>query len=203
MERGIKMALFDEIGKKISLAGKNAVDKGKAFADATKLNAAISEEEKKVNNAYYQIGNLYVALHPDDYEDDFSTLINAIVSSQEKIASLKQQIQNIKGVTRCEQCGAEVPNNIAYCSACGAQMPKKEVSIDEAHIKCDNCGAVVDKNLRFCTSCGKPLVKPEQQTNVSAGEQTQPASVPRKCPACGAAANDAVAFCVECGTPLN
>lgn len=152
------MAFFDEIGRKISLAGEGAVSKGKAFADVARLNSAVSEEEKKINNSYYQIGKLYVALHPQDYEADFAALVGSIVSSQSKIQTLKQQIQEIKGVTRCEKCGAEVPNNIAFCSACGSPMPKKEAVLDEHHMKCDGCGAIVDKNLRFCTSCGKQTV---------------------------------------------
>lgn len=102
------MAFFDEIGRKISLAGEGAVSKGRAFADVARLNSAVSEEEKKINNSYYQIGKLYVALHPQDYEADFAALVGSIVSSQSKIQTLKQQIQEIKGVTRCEKCGAEV-----------------------------------------------------------------------------------------------
>lgn len=57
---------FDDIGRKISLAGEGAVSKGRAFADVARLNSAVSEEEKKINNSYYQIGKLYVALHPQD-----------------------------------------------------------------------------------------------------------------------------------------
>lgn len=87
------MAFFDEIGRKISLAGEGAVSKGRAFADVARLNSAVSEEEKKINNSYYQIGKLYVALHPQDYEADFAALVGSIVSSQSKIQTLKRHIK--------------------------------------------------------------------------------------------------------------
>ena len=197
------MAFFDEIGKKISLAGEGVVNKGRAFAGVTKLNSAVSEEEKKIDNAYYQIGKLYVALHPQDYEADFGALINSIVSSQNTIKLLKQQIQEIKGVVRCEKCGAEVPNNIAFCSSCGSPMPKKEATLDENHIRCDGCGAIVDKNMRFCTSCGKPLVKPVQspvQPEVPSPQVVQDTNI---CPSCGAAVRSNLKFCTACGQSLD
>ena len=57
-------------------------------ADVARLNSAVSEEEKKINNSYYQIGKLYVALHPQDYEADFAALVGSIVSSQSKIQTI-------------------------------------------------------------------------------------------------------------------
>lgn len=200
------MAFFDDIGKKISLAGEGAVSKGRVFADVARLNSAVAEEEKKINNSYYQIGKLYVALHPQDYEADFAALVGSIISSQSKIQTLKQQIQEIKGVTRCEKCGAEVPNNIAFCSACGSPMPKREATLDENHVKCDGCGAIVDKNLRFCTSCGKSLVKPVQAAT-QAEVPVSPAPLETEnsniCPSCGAAIRDNLKFCTACGFSLD
>lgn len=200
------MAFFDDIGRRISLAGEGAVNKGRAFADVARLNSVVSEEEKKINNSYYQIGKLYVALHPQDYEDDFGALVSSIVSSQDKIEALKQQIQEIKGVTRCENCGAEVSNNVAFCSACGSPMPKKEVVLDENHMRCDGCGATVDKNLRFCTSCGKPLVKPVQapvQTDPQISAPPFAVAPSQTCPSCGAPIRDNLKFCTACGFSLN
>lgn len=178
------MALFDEISKKITLAGEGAVNRGKAAL----LNSNVADEEKKIDNAYYQIGKLYVTLHPQDYESDFSALINSIATSQDKIRQITQQIQSIKGVSRCEKCGAEVPNNVAFCSACGAPMPRREPIIDENHIKCNGCGNVIDKNMRFCTFCGKPVVE----------------SVPNSiiCPNCGSKNEGNAGFCVMCGHNL-
>lgn len=197
------MALFDEIGKKISLAGEGAVSKGKAFADVARLNSAVSEEEKIINNSYYHIGKLFVALHPQDYESDFGALVNSIISSQDKIKTLKQQIQDIKGVTRCEKCGAEVPNNNAFCSSCGSPMPKREAVLNENHMRCDSCGTIIDKNLRFCTSCGKPLVRPIQTLVKTEVPETPTADNSNVCPSCGAAIRDNLKFCTVCGSSLD
>lgn len=117
------MAFFDELGKKISQAGQNAVQKGKELADIAKLNSAVYDEEKKIDDNYREIGKLYASLHGENPDVDFAPLIAAIHESEGKIVEYKQQIKDIKGVVCCEKCGAEVSSNAAFCSSCGAPMP--------------------------------------------------------------------------------
>lgn len=117
------MAFFDDLGKKISQAGQNAVQKGKELADIAKLNSAVYDEEKKIDDNYLEIGKLYASLHGENPDVDFAALIAAIHESEGKIVEYKQQIKDIKGVVCCEKCGAEVSSNAAFCSTCGAPMP--------------------------------------------------------------------------------
>lgn len=197
------MALFDDLSRKLTEAGQTAVQKTKEISDITRISSAISEEEKKINNFYYQIGKLYVAIHISDYEADFSGMMQAIIESETKIRDYRQQIQDIKGIVRCEKCGAEVPSNAAFCSACGNAMPKVEVVANADLIKCNACGAMIDKSMRFCTSCGKPMtdmVKTNERTEETA---VQIEEQPRKCPGCGNEVSDELAFCTECGTKLS
>lgn len=185
------MAFFDEIGKKISQTGQKAVQKTKEMADVAKLNSTVSDEEKKVSNIYHQIGQLYVSLYEDNPEPDFKVLIEQLNESLSKIEEMKQQIQDIKGVKRCTNCGAEIPNNATFCSACGtAVIQQKIVSISDL-ATCSNCGKMVEKEMKFCTFCGSPMVK-----EIVEKEK-------KKCTNCGAELNNDVAFCTQCGTPVN
>ena len=198
------MAFFDDLGKKLSQAGQTAVQKTKEMTDIARLSGMISDEEKKVNNNYYQIGKLYLAMHASDFEDDFAGMISAIRESETKIADYKQQIQNIKGIVRCEKCGAEVQSGVSFCNSCGAPMPKKSEAADNAElIKCTGCGAMIDKNMRFCTSCGKPVAEMNVSNEVATPKADVPEVVTNKCPNCGVEAPDGAAFCTECGTKLN
>lgn len=117
------MAFFDELGKKISQAGQSAVQKGKELADIARLNSSVSDEERKIDDNYREIGKLYYSLRGENPDVDFAAMIAAIHESEGKIAEYKQQIKDIKGVVCCEKCGAEVSTNAAFCSACGAPMP--------------------------------------------------------------------------------
>ncbi len=156
------MAFFDDLGKKLSQAGQNMAQKTKDFSEVNKLNSAIASEEKKVNNIYLQLGKEYYQRHTNDSEACFEQLVSAIKASEAQIAALRQQIQDIKGITRCEKCGADILNNAAFCSSCGASAPVKAPVVSaEAGVQCPSCGHTVAAGTKFCTSCGSPLAAAE------------------------------------------
>ena len=197
------MALFDKKKKKLAQTGQSAVKKTKDMAEVAKINSMISDEEKSINNNYYQIGKLYVSMHGNDCEDDFKGMLESIRQSEKKIVEYKEQVQLIKGVVRCEKCGGEVSINSAFCNSCGAPMPKRVPvqTYDEDTIKCDKCGKYVKKGMRFCTSCGNPMPQDEEKTGVESGEQQLQSY--KKCPNCGYTSNDSeVFFCNNCGTKM-
>lgn len=193
------MAFFDDISKKLSQTGQGMVQKTKEMADVAKLNSAITDEEGKINNNYYLIGKLYVSMHMSDCEDDFKGMISDIQVSESKIAEYRQQIKTIKGVVKCEKCGAEVANNIAFCSACGNPMPHKEIVNTDDKIKCESCGSFVNKGMRFCTACGKPM---QIAMTVESTVETPSADQPKTCPNCGVQIEKDAIFCAECGTKI-
>lgn len=196
------MAFFENLSKTVTGVGQKTIAKTKELADTSRLNSMISEEEKVITNQYFQIGKLYVSIHKDDFEDDFAGMIGAIAEAEAKIRDYKKQIQDIKGVQRCEKCGAEVPNGAAFCSSCGASMPKMQPPISADYIKCGNCGTAVKRSMRFCTSCGKPMEEVNDASAVPITEQTVVVEQDKVCPNCGAKVEDGLAFCTECGTKL-
>lgn len=195
------MAFWDNFSQKASETTAKAMQKAKEMSDIARLNSMISEEETKINNTYYQVGKLYVTMHPHDHEEEFAGMVASLAEAEEKIKSYRQQIQDIKGVVRCSQCGAEVQSGVAFCSSCGAPMPKVQPVNTEDMVRCEGCGAMIKKGVRFCTSCGKPMVQvtvPEA-TDVPV---TESAVQDKVCPNCGAKIESDVAFCTECGTKL-
>lgn len=204
------MAFFDDLGKKISQASQSAVQKTKDMAEVAKLNGQISDEEKKLNNYYYQIGKLYVKLHRDNYDVEFAKLMGALKQAEDQIRSCQKQVQDLKGIIRCAKCGTEVPNTAAFCNACGAAIVKKVSAPDQSQraettvIMCSGCGAVVDKNMRFCTSCGGPVgaAVPNVAVPTATPEPTPVQTAANQCPNCGAAVSEDLAFCVLCGVQL-
>lgn len=194
------MAFFDKLSKTVTEASQKTIAKTKELADTSRLNSMISDAEKIITNQYFQIGRLYVSLHNEDYEEDFAGMIGTIAESEAKIRDYKKQIQDIKGVQRCEKCGTEVANGAAFCSSCGATMPKIQVTVATDVVKCENCGTEVKKGMRFCISCGKPM----ETISVAPGVKEEAVEITQEkvCSNCGAKVEDGVAFCTECGTKL-
>lgn len=185
------MAFFDDLGKRASMTTARAMAKAQEISEISKINASISEEEKKVNAAYYQIGKLYVSLHGEEGEENFSSLVATVVECEKKISAYRDQINVIKGVQRCEKCGAEVMIGAAFCNTCGTPLPKAENIPSNDSVKCNSCGATNKTGDRFCTSCGKPMVLPKLDK--------QPVKEIRHCEKCGAVVEPGIKFCTTCG----
>ena len=176
------MGFFDDFGKKISDASQGAIAKTKDFADVAKLNSNISDEERRINNAYQQIGKLYFEMHLEDFEDCFKDHFAAINESLGKIQDYRQQITNIKGVVKCPNCGAEVPKDSAFCSSCGTPVPKQDVPAAEAEEVSAPEAAPVETPVEEAPAVEAPVEK--------------------KCPSCGATLEDGALFCTNCGTKV-
>ena len=212
------MALWDDLSKKASETTAKAVQQAKVLSETSRLNGMISDEEKKINNNYYQIGKLYATIHAANYEVEFAGMISGIIESEQKINEYRKQIQEIKGVLRCEKCGAEVAKGVAFCSSCGSPMPKVEVQDFGKYETCSGCGAKVEKGMRFCTFCGKPMAvqvvsASEQPENLPVNNSVvhteaapviptvsaYSAAVIPTCSNCGTRLEDGAMFCTECG----
>lgn len=194
------MALWDNLNKKVTETTGKAAQQAKIWSETSRLNSLISNEENRVNNNYCQIGKLYLQIHQDNCEVEFADLAAAVAESEQKIAQYRKQIQDIKGVVRCEKCGAEVAKGVAFCSSCGAPILKVEKPDDS--VKCLNCGAMVKQGAHFCTTCGKPMTVPAA-VDALPSEVTEASSSERRCPNCGAKAEADILFCTECGTKLD
>ena len=76
------MSFFNNLGQKISDVSQTTIKKTKDLADTAKLNLNISEEERKIDTAYEQIGKWYVEKHREDAEEDVKTWLDAIAASE-------------------------------------------------------------------------------------------------------------------------
>lgn len=128
------MEFFERLGKTVAEASQKTIAKTKEFADTSKLNMMISDEEKNIMNQYTLIGKMYVDEHKEDYEGTFADMFRRIQESEDKIQDYKKQIQDIKGVQRCKHCGAEIPTSAAFCTCCGKPVAEVEQEIPKEAI---------------------------------------------------------------------
>ena len=118
------MAIWDDIAKKAAALSDKAVKQARDLSEVAKLKLQIAEAEKAVEDSYTQLGRLYAAAHRSDYEEGFASVMAAVTNAEQTVKTLRQQLQDVKGVTVCEKCGAEVAKDAAFCSTCGAEIPK-------------------------------------------------------------------------------
>lgn len=151
-----KMSIFDEIGKKITNAGQETATKAKKFTEISKLNSLISEKEKENSNLFLEIGHSYYERHKDDASADEK--VRQVIKNYEDIEIYKKQIGDLKGVEKCQNCGAEISNGAMFCNVCGAKISAVSAQVEKEE-KCVQCGAKVGKADLFCNSCGAKITK--------------------------------------------
>lgn len=152
-------SFFDNLGDRLNSVGKGIADKAKEVSDTTKLNGQIREEEKKIQNAYLTIGQKYYEQTKENPAPEFTELFQSIVASEGLISQYRFEIQKIKGVCNCENCGAEIDVNAAFCPSCGTKNEylakmQAETAAQAAGKVCSNCGAAVKEDAVFCPECG-------------------------------------------------
>jgi DNA-directed RNA polymerase subunit RPC12/RpoP len=157
---GAEMALFDDIKRKVADTTQGAVKATREFAETTRLNSRISEEQRQIGGLYSQIGKLYYEQRREDAEPPFDELCAAITEAEEQIEKLRLEIQFVKGVKRCPVCGSDVPLTAGFCGKCGSTVETPETQTEPAAPeirRCAHCGAELENEAVFCGSCGQKL----------------------------------------------
>ncbi len=200
------MAFFD----KISDLGQGAMTKTRDLADSARTSAAISDEERKINSYYSQLGRLYYAKCAGSADGEFLNIVNMIKDSNRRIEELRAENRARKGLVKCPQCGAENAVDSLFCCACGNRM--------EFHAATPSGGAenVSDEEVagqdivpdEETGRTGSGVSTEEQADNEHAADETaaevsaQESEVPeqRVCSSCGAPLDEGAVFCGSCGT---
>ena len=102
------MSLWDNITQKAAAVTDKAVHQAKNFTEQVKLRNQISEAQSTITDCYTQIGKQYAAAHPEDFDEAYAPMMAAIAGANRQIASLQEQLRDLKKVALCPKCGAEV-----------------------------------------------------------------------------------------------
>ena len=153
------MDFFNKITDKIS-SGANAVaNKTKDIAGTTKINFQISEDEREIEKLYAELGKKYYEENGKAAAPEYKEFIDKISALYEKIENEKLEIQRLKGIKVCENCGAELAEGVKFCPKCGSKVPESvtPVEVVNAKIKCPACGHEEESDVAFCSLCGCQL----------------------------------------------
>ena len=111
--------------EKLNQMTQNAISKSKEVAGVTKLNLEISTLNQNIKNIQTEVG-AYV-LENGLLKEDAS-----VVEWASKVASLKAEIEansekihDLKNISICPGCGAEVSRTSKFCDKCGTAIVVK------------------------------------------------------------------------------
>lgn len=119
----IKDSLF-KIGKYLEDGASNVAVKSGNLIELSKLNLAISSEEKMIDEIYIKIGKKIYK----DYKENKLSDKNLVDKCEEideikkDIAAIEKKILKIKEKKLCKKCGAEMDKRAEFCPKCGKEQ---------------------------------------------------------------------------------
>ena len=161
------MAFFETLGKKITETSQEVVQKTKDTAEILKLSSMISDEESQLKEYYIELAKAYYEANKDSIPEDYASHFAKITEKLTTISSLNDQINKVKGMFPCPNCGASLPSDALFCSSCGTKIEKPEepepVAEETSDVKCcAKCGEPIQEGFAFCIGCGTKI---EEETN--------------------------------------
>ena len=117
---------FGELGKSISRATQQAVDKTSVFIERTKITAQISGEQKEIDKLYQRIGEIVyrkVKMGEMDSDAEFAPIIHDIDAHTSQVTTYKRTLADVRKMKICESCGSVIAMDVAFCPKCGAPAP--------------------------------------------------------------------------------
>lgn len=136
-----------------------------------KLEAECEEMEEKISGYTREIGQHIVKALGADWKSYFqqetsdsqkmilnnevageiSEHLSSISCLQQQLAELNQQMEMLKNLPHCPQCGLIVEADAVFCKYCGCRIQ----SLSEK--TCVKCGFPIEKDALFCTNCGSKI----------------------------------------------
>lgn len=127
---------FEDLGKTITKAATNVVDKTGELFESTKIKAQITGEDKLVDKSYRDIGEIIYKLHMEGqpFGDDVMRLCDDVQAHKDRINELKAELAEVKKMKLCPGCNEPVEKAATYCPKCGtafsAEEPETETEAD-------------------------------------------------------------------------
>jgi len=118
------MGFFDELGKKISDASQDVMQKGKEMADTAKFNSMIHDEEKKITAVYSKIGKKYFEDFKNAPAEGFKEFVDEIHAAQAKIAEIQEKLNALKneGKAAAEAVATEAKEAVSNAANTAANV---------------------------------------------------------------------------------
>lgn len=157
------MAFFDELQEKILKAGDAAAQKTKELTEVSRLRATISQEQKAIQTAYSQLGQLYYTRFASNPDPDMANVCQRITEANTKIAQCEEQIKELKSEVECSVCHARLPKGTTFCNQCGARLEYDGTAASagtQEAVFCPSCGKKNPIGTKFCRECGTRMDEP-------------------------------------------
>ena len=134
------MGVFEDVMSKAKVAVDTAGKKTGDLVEIAKLKFAASEITGELKKRHHELGKLtYDSVKNDtDIKLKSNEIVNEIDELYVKLSIVNAQIDLIKNVVRCTDCGCSNSMESAFCNGCGCKLSKEDPPVNEKTGSNDN-----------------------------------------------------------------
>lgn len=115
---------LSKIGKYLEDGISNVAYKSENFVEISKLNMAITSEEKMIDEICAKIGNKVYKDYKEKKLSDKGLIdkCEEIEAIEKDVNILKKKLLKLKDKKKCKKCGAEMDRGADFCPKCGKEQ---------------------------------------------------------------------------------
>lgn len=143
-------------GEKFNKMTQTAISKSKEMAEVTRLNMEINTYNQNIKDISTKIGEYVLENGLLKEDETVAAFIEQVAAIKSNIEANQAKMLEVKNISICSKCGAEVQKTSKFCDKCGNEMPKAEEAPAAEPVQnvCKNCGQALDAGAAFCGNCG-------------------------------------------------
>ncbi len=118
---------FDEIGKTLRQLGRDTVSSVQKMNEARQASGRLSDARKTVDRLYAELGKAVYEQYGSAPLAGLEEQLEKITEAKKTVELREKEVQAVKGVAICPNCGKEAAKGEKFCSACGTKLPEIEI----------------------------------------------------------------------------
>lgn len=122
---------FEELGKKLMRLGQDTKSGVQKMGESYQINTKLTDEKKKLDQLFRAIGETVYNANKEKPLEGLEEEFEAIEAIQKNIVEYSDQLNKVKGVLYCTECGREAVKGEKFCASCGAKLPEAEDTLSE------------------------------------------------------------------------
>ena len=119
---------FSDLGKKLSKLGQDTKNGVQKVSDSVSISNRISQEKKSLERLFALIGEAVYKEDPDSPKAGLEDEWAAVKVAYSNIAAYTEQLNHIKGIVYCPNCGRPAANGDKFCAKCGFKLDNRPES---------------------------------------------------------------------------
>ncbi len=118
------MEWFEKVKTTVTKTAQLTKEKSGELYEITRLSFAINDLETKIDKLFKNIGMLVYRDYENgaEFSEDIDMLLKDIDAKYQEVSDIKEQINQIKNVSVCSECGKTNPVDANFCLSCGKKL---------------------------------------------------------------------------------